>query len=58
MKDVRMSGERGGGSTGVVAVLVIFLIMVIVAIFFIGGSLFGTKNVQINVHTPSAPASK
>lgn len=53
-----MRGERGGGSTGVLAVLVIFLIVVIVAVFFVGGSLFGTKNVQINVHTPSAPASK
>ena len=53
-----MSGERGGGSTGVLAVLVIFLIVVIVAILFVGGSIFGTKNVEINVHAPSAPASK
>ena len=53
-----MSVERGGSSTGVLAVLVIFLIVVIVAVFFVGGSLFGTKNVEINVHTPSAPAGK
>jgi hypothetical protein len=52
-----MDGERGGSSTGVVAVLVIFLIVVIVAVF-VGGSIFGTKNVEINVHTPSAPTSK
>lgn len=53
-----MCGERGGSSTGVLAVLVIFLIVVILAVFFVGGSLFGTKRVDINVHTPSAPASK
>jgi hypothetical protein len=53
-----MDSERGGSSTGVVAVLVIFLIVLILAIFFVGGSLFGTKRVDINVRTPSAPASK
>lgn len=53
-----MNGERGGSSTGVVAVLVIFLIVVIVAAFFFWGSIFGTKRVDVNVQTPSAPASK
>lgn len=53
-----MTGERRGSSIGVVAVLVIFPIVVIIAVFFVGGSLFGTKRVDTNVHTPSAPAGK
>jgi hypothetical protein len=53
-----MVNERGGSNTGVVAVLVIFLIVVLLAILFFGGFLSGSKKVEINVHTPAAPASK
>ena len=53
-----MSGERGGSSTGVVALLVIFLIVVLLAILFFGGFLFGSQRVEINVHAPAAPAGK
>lgn len=53
-----MGDGDGGGSTGVVAVLVIFVIIIIVALFLFGGRLMGggTKKVDVNVTTPSAPA--
>ena len=48
----------GGGSTGVVAVLVIFLIVIVAAFLAWRGGLFGGKKTQVNVNvtTPSAPA--
>ena len=53
-------GDGGSGSTGVVAVLVIFIIVVVLALVLFGGRLFGSKStkVDVNVGTPSAPASK
>lgn len=56
----------GGSSTGVVAVLVIFLIVVILAFLAWRGGLFGGRKTQINVNVavpqsspqrPSAPQS-
>jgi uncharacterized membrane-anchored protein len=55
---VRKSDERGGSGTGVVAAPVIFLIAVTVAVFFVSGSRFGAKNVQVSVHTTPTPAGK
>jgi hypothetical protein len=45
----------GGSSTGIVAVLVIFLIVVILAFLAWRGGLFGGRKTQINVNvtTPS-----
>ncbi|HYG08606.1 MAG TPA: hypothetical protein VD835_01400 [Pyrinomonadaceae bacterium] len=53
-------GDGGSGSTGVVAVLVIFIIVIVLALVLFGGRLFGggKTNVDVNVGTPSAPASK
>ena len=47
-------GDNGGGSTGVVAVLVIFLIVVVLGFFAYRAGLFGGKKTQvdINVTTP------
>lgn len=47
-------GENGSGSTGVVAILVIFVIIVVAALFVFGGRLFsGNKSIDVNVSTPS-----
>ena len=43
-----------GSNTGVVAVLVIFVIVVVVAFFAWRGGLFGGRNTKINVNV-SAP---
>ena len=50
--------DNGSGSTGVVAVLVIFVIIVVAALFVFGGRLFGggTKKVDVNISAPSAPS--
>ena len=51
-----MADNSGSGTTGVVAVLVIFVIIVVAALFVFGGSLFsGNKKVDVNIQTPSAP---
>ena len=57
---VQMADNGGGGNTGVVAIVVIFLIVVLVVLVFFRGALFGggTKQVDINVSAPSAPATK
>ena len=49
-----MSDNGGGGSTGVVAVLAIFLIVIVATFFAWRGGLFGgkTNRVDINVTTP------
>jgi ABC-type glycerol-3-phosphate transport system permease component len=48
------SGERGGSSAGVIAVLVIFIILVAVVLFLFGGKIFNRGGgTQINVTTPS-----
>lgn len=47
-------GDNGSGSTGVVAVLVIFVIIVVAAMLVFGGRfLGGNKSVDVNVTTPS-----
>ena len=56
-----MADSESSSNTGVVAILVIFLIVVIAALFAWRGGLFGgstTHKVDINVSAPSAPASK
>jgi len=51
---LRQSGERGGSSAGVVAVLVIFIVLVAVVLFLFGGKIFNRGGgTQINVTTPS-----
>ena len=51
-------GDNGSGNTGVVAILVIFLIVVIVALFAWRGGWFGggKTNVDVDVNVPSAPS--
>lgn len=47
-------GDNGSGSTGVVAILVIFVIIVVAALFVFGGRLFsGDKKVDVNISAPS-----
>jgi hypothetical protein len=49
--------DNGSGSTGVVAVLVIFVIIVVAALFVFGGRWFGgNKRVDVNIQTPAAPS--
>jgi hypothetical protein len=46
--------ESSSGSTGVVAVLVIFVIIVMAALFIFGGRIFsGNKQVDVNIQTPA-----
>jgi hypothetical protein len=54
--------DEGGGSTGVVAVLVIFVIVIVLAFFAWRGGLFGGRSTKINVNVtapsqPSQPAA-
>jgi uncharacterized protein YxeA len=55
-----MGDSDSSSNTGVVAILVIFLIVVIAALFAWRSGVFGgkTSKVDINVSAPSAPASK
>jgi len=55
-----MADGEGSSNTGVVAIVVIFLIVVIAAFFAWRGGMFGGKStkVDINVSAPSAPATK
>ena len=55
-----MADSESSSNTGVVAILVIFLIVVIAALFAWRGGLLGggTHKVDINVSAPSAPATK
>lgn len=47
-------GDNGSGSTGVVAILVIFVIIVVAALFVFGGRIFsGDKKVDVNISTPA-----
>lgn len=48
--------DNGSGSTGVVAVLVIFVIIVVAALFVFGGRWLGgggTKQVDVNISAPA-----
>lgn len=53
-----MADSESASNTGVVAILVIFLIVVIAAFFAWRGGMFGGKKteVDINVSAPSAPS--
>ena len=56
-----MADSESSSNTGVVAILVIFLIVVIAALFAWRGGLFGGSSktqVDVNVSAPSAPATK
>ena len=55
-----MADGESSSNTGVVAILVIFLIVVVAAFFAWRGGMFGgkTTKVDIDVNTPSAPATK
>jgi hypothetical protein len=55
-----MADSESASNTGVVAILVIFLIVVFAAFFAWRGGMFGGKStkVDINVSAPSAPATK
>ncbi|HSS20573.1 MAG TPA: hypothetical protein VLL54_10895 [Pyrinomonadaceae bacterium] len=45
--------NSGSGSTGVVAVLVIFVVIVVGALVVFGGRFFnGNKKVDVNISTP------
>ncbi|HZJ45606.1 MAG TPA: hypothetical protein VFD63_17665 [Pyrinomonadaceae bacterium] len=49
-----MAEDSGAGSTGVVAILVIFVVIVVAALFVFGGRMLnGNKKVDINIQTPS-----
>lgn len=49
-----MAEDSGAGSTGVVAVLVIFVIVVVAAVFIFGGRIFsGDKKIDVNIQTPA-----
>ena len=41
-------------STGIIAVLVIFVVLVVAALFLFGGRMFGgDKRIDVNIGTPS-----
>ena len=50
--------DEGGSSTGVVAVLVIFLIAIALAFFAWRGGLFGGRTTRINVNVAVPQASQ
>lgn len=46
--------DNGSGSTGVLAVLVIFIIIVVGALLIFGGRWFSSnKRIDVNIQTPS-----
>ena len=49
--------DEGGGSVGVVAILVIFVLIILVGLFMFRGRIFGgggTQKIDVNVQTPSS----
>jgi hypothetical protein len=50
-------GDESSSNTGVVAILVIFLIVVLAAVFAWQGGLFGGKNTKVNIDV-NTPATK
>ena len=49
-----MGDDGGSSSAGVVAVLVIFVILIVGALFVFGGRLFGgNKQIDVNVGAPA-----
>jgi hypothetical protein len=49
--------DDGGGNTGVVAVLVIFVILIALAFFAWRGGLFGGRKTQVNINVSVPQAS-
>jgi hypothetical protein len=50
----KMADNSSAASTGIVAVLVIFVILVVAALFVFGGRWFGgDKRIDVNIGTPS-----
>jgi uncharacterized membrane protein YqiK len=48
-----MADNGGSGSTGVVAILVIFIVIVVAGLLVFGGRIFnGNKKVDVNIQTP------
>ena len=48
------NGSSSAASTGIVAVLVIFVILIVGALFVFGGRYFGgNKKIDVNIGTPS-----
>ncbi len=48
-----MADNGGSGSTGVVAVVVIFLVIILAGLLVFGGRIFNrNKRVDINIQTP------
>ena len=46
--------DSSSSSTGVLAILVIFVVLVLAALFVLGGRIFsGNKRVDVNIQTPS-----
>jgi hypothetical protein len=46
--------DSSSSSTGVLAILVIFVVLVLAALFVFGGRIFsGNKRVDVNIQTPS-----
>ena len=53
-REINPMAESSSGSTGVVAVLVIFVILIVAALFVFGGRLFnGNKKIDVNIQTPA-----
>jgi len=49
-----MAQSESGSSAGIVAILVIFVVIVLAALFMFGGRLFGEKKgVDVNISAPS-----
>ena len=49
-----MGDDSGSGSTGIVAILVIFLIVVVVGVLVFGGRMLNSKKtIDVNITTPS-----
>ena len=48
-----MAESQSGSSAGIVAVLVIFVLLVLAALFMFGGRIFGErKSVDVNISAP------
>lgn len=48
------NGSSSAASTGIIAILVIFVILVVGALFVFGGRWFGgNKRIDVNIGTPS-----
>ena len=53
-KEMADNGSSSAASTGIIAILVIFVILVVGALFVFGGRWFGgNKRIDVNIGTPS-----